>query len=75
MASWLFLTAFRHSPHGYACVASFSLLLVFYEAIQWFHADGNFIFAPDFQETETKLSEISSEIMTLLRLSQRQSGL
>ena len=53
----------------------FSLLLVFYEAIQWFHADGNYIFAPDFQETETKLSEISSEIMTMLRLSRRQSGL
>ena len=32
-----------------ARVASFSTLLIFYEAIQWFHADGNFIFAADFQ--------------------------
>ena len=33
-----------------ACVASFFHFLIFYEAVQWFHADGNFIFAADFQE-------------------------
>ena len=30
-----------------ACVASFSMLLIFYEAIQWFNVGGNFTFAAD----------------------------
>ena len=31
-----------------ARVISLSSLLIFYEAIQWFHAEKNFIFAADF---------------------------
>ena len=33
-----------------ARVASFSLLSIFYEAIQWFHAGGNFVLATDFSK-------------------------
>ena len=33
-----------------ACAASFVPLFTFFEAIKWFHADGNFILAADFQK-------------------------
>ena len=46
-----------------ACVASFFPLFIFYEAIQWFHADGNFIFQLTFKR-ETKLSVISSDAIS-----------
>ena len=52
-------TSFGRSFVMDACVALFSPLLIFFEVIQWFHADENFIFAADFQETNE-----TSEIMT-----------
>ena len=58
-----------------ASVASLSPLLIFFEVIQWFHADGNFIFAADFQEKNQTVRDfvwnhdtvaISWKIMTVI---------
>ena len=58
-----------------ASVASLSPLLIFFEVIQWFHADGNFIFPADFQEKNQTVRDfvwnhdtvaISWKIMTVI---------
>ena len=44
-----------------ACVALFSHILIFCEAIQWLHADGYYIFAADFEERNQTVCDKSRQ--------------